>query len=78
MAKDNLYMYDLCMFIRCLVSIRQVLKDTEFGLHNLYESGKKRKYKSDKSATDIGLYVDRLPNQPIHHAVIFLKSNTCL
>jgi hypothetical protein len=35
----NLYMYDLCMFIRYLVSITQVLKDTEFGLDNWCKCG---------------------------------------
>jgi hypothetical protein len=34
-------MYDLCMFIRYLVSITQVRKDTKFGLNNWCECGKK-------------------------------------
>jgi hypothetical protein len=33
------HMYDLCMFIRYLVSITQVLKDTYFGLDNWCECG---------------------------------------
>jgi hypothetical protein len=32
-------MYDLCMFIRYLVSITQVRKDTEFGLDNWCDCG---------------------------------------
>jgi hypothetical protein len=32
-------MYDLCMFIRYLVSITQVIKDTSFGLYNWCECG---------------------------------------
>jgi hypothetical protein len=35
----KVYMYDLCMFIRYLVSITQVLKDTHFGLDNWCECG---------------------------------------
>jgi hypothetical protein len=35
----NLYMYDLCMFIRYLASITQVRKDTLFGLDNWCECG---------------------------------------
>jgi hypothetical protein len=34
----NLYVYELCIFIRYLVSITQVLKDTSFGLDNWCES----------------------------------------
>jgi hypothetical protein len=34
-----LYIYDLSMFIRYLVSITQVLKGTSFGLHNWCECG---------------------------------------
>jgi hypothetical protein len=33
-------MYELCMFIRYLVSTTQVLKDTEFGLDKWCECGK--------------------------------------
>jgi hypothetical protein len=33
-------MYELCLFIRYLVSITQVLKDTSFGLDNWCECGK--------------------------------------
>jgi hypothetical protein len=32
-------MYDLCLFIRYLVSITQVLKDTQFGLDDWCECG---------------------------------------
>jgi hypothetical protein len=35
----RLYMYDLCMLIRYLVSISQVRKDTKFGLGNWYDCG---------------------------------------
>jgi hypothetical protein len=34
-----LCMYDICMFIRYLVSITQVLKDTLFGLDNWCQCG---------------------------------------
>jgi hypothetical protein len=35
-----MYMYDLCMFRRYLVSMTQVLKDTLFGQDNWCECGK--------------------------------------
>jgi hypothetical protein len=40
----NLYMYDLCTFIRYLVSITQVLKYTEFGLDNWSQFGNTHSY----------------------------------
>jgi hypothetical protein len=46
-------MHDLCIFLRFLVSITQIHKDTEFGLDNWYEcpktNAKTRFYKQDQT-----------------------------
>jgi hypothetical protein len=51
-------MYDLCMFIRYLVSITQFLKDTQFGLDNWGKCG--NLFKMWKFISDMGTLVASL------------------